>query len=84
VVGQRGVAVADGRHVPARRPRPALAPPHDRPDVGTGLQLPEDGEELLVHLVVERVVLAGVVVGDGGDGAVDVEPHPVGHGRDRI
>ena len=58
------------------RERLALAPPHDRPDVGAGRELVEDREQLRVHLVVERVVLVGVVVGDRRDRAVDFEPHP--------
>ena len=47
---------------------------------GRCLQLAEDLEEPLVHRVVEGVVLLDVVVGDGGDRTVDVEPH-AGIGR---
>ena len=40
-------------------------------------QLAEDLEQAGVHRVVERVVLVGVVVGDGGDRPVDVEPNAI-------
>ena len=36
-------------------------------------------EQLGVHVVVEGVVLVGVVVGDRGDGTLDLEPHLIGH-----
>ena len=46
---------------------------------GRLFELAEDVEELRVHVVVERVVLLGIVVGDRGDRAVDLEPHRSGH-----
>ena len=50
--------------------------------VRASLQLAEDLEQPLVHGVVERVVLVDVVVGDGGDRAIDVEPHTGSGGLD--
>ena len=73
---QLDLPVADRADVAARRERLALAPPDHGPHVGPALQLAEDLEQPLVHVVVEGVVLLGVVVGDRGDRAVDVEPHP--------
>jgi hypothetical protein len=79
VVGQLGLQVADRRHVPPRRERAALAPPHHGPDVGPLGQLGDDGEQLGVHVVVEGVVLVRVVVGDRRDRPVDLESHGPHH-----
>ena len=46
---------------------------------GRGRNSVEHVEEPDVHLVVERVVLVGVVVGDGGDRPVDLQVHLIGH-----
>jgi hypothetical protein len=73
--------VPDRRHVAPRRPRCADATPDDGPDVGPAGQFAEGGEELVVHVVVERVVLVGVVVDERGDGPVDLEMHRSGHAR---
>ena len=75
VVGQVGLQGADGTDVTAGGERSPLAAPHDRTYLRSGSQLAEDLEELRVHLVVERVVLLVVVVGDGRDCAVDLESY---------
>ena len=46
---------------------------------GRPTRLVEDLEQLQVHVVVERVVLFRIVVGDRRDRAVDVEPHRACH-----
>ena len=77
VVGELDLAAADGAHVSPRRPGRALTPPDHRPHVVTLTELAEDLEQAGVHLVVERVLLVGVVVGDDGDHAVDVQSDPL-------
>jgi hypothetical protein len=74
---------ADGRRVAPRRERLAFAAPDDRPHAGPSAQLPEDLEKLRVHVVVERIVLFDVVVGDRGDGAVDLQVNSSAHDSPR-
>ena len=72
--------VADRADVAARRERLALAPPDHRPHVGRAPAARRgSSKSCRVHVVVERVVLLGVVVGDGRDRAVDRQSHPVRH-----
>src|SRR4029078_13157531 len=67
VVRELGLLHADGTDVAPRRERLALAPPDARAHLAPVAQLTEDLEQTRVHLVVERVVLLGTVVGDRGD-----------------
>ena len=76
VRSQRDVDRGD---VTTRRPALPFASPDHGPHRRRRDQLVEDLEEPGVHVVVERVVFLGVVVGDRGDGAVDLEPDLVGH-----
>jgi hypothetical protein len=76
---QRHLQVADRADVAYGGERLALAPPDHGSHVAPLRELIEDVEELDVHVVVERVVLFLVVVGDRGDRAVDVEPYRACH-----
>src|SRR5207245_6436398 len=60
----------------------ALSPPDHDPNVLAHPEVGQDLEETSVHLVVEGVVLLGVVVGDRGDGPVDVETDSLLHRSD--
>ena len=79
VVAQLGLLRADRAHVTARREGLPLAAPDHDPHVGAPSQLGQDVEQREVHLVVERVVLVRVVVADGRDRAVQVQPESFGH-----
>ena len=75
VVGEVDLERPDRTDVATRRERPTLPPPDHGSHVRPGPDLTERGEQLRVHGVIERVVLLVVVVGDGGDAALDLQPH---------
>ena len=79
VVRDRVCVRADRADITSGRERLAFAAPHDRSHLRAAPELAENLEETRVHLVVERVVLLRVVVGDDRDRAVELEPHSVVH-----
>src|SRR5256714_699926 len=80
LVVRDGVCVrADRADITSGRERLAFAAPHDGSHLRAVPELAQNLEDALVQLVVERVVLLRVVVGDDRDRAVELEPHSVAH-----
>ena len=70
VMTEGGGVVPDDGHIPARRPCLALASPDDGTYLWTALQFAQNVEQAGVHVVVERVALVRIVVGDHGNWTV--------------
>ena len=78
-MAERGHVVPDDGHVPTGGPRLPFASPDDGAHFGMALEFGQYLEEPCVHVVVERIALLGIVVGDHGNAAVQLEKNLVRH-----
>ena len=73
VMGQIEFAIFQRTGVATRRPALPLTLPEHHAQVRVGADFSQNLKKLRVHRVIEGIMLVAVVVGDGGDAAIDFE-----------